>query len=198
MSFQDLSLPLSASPGVPLYSPAISLRPITDDDLEFLFQLYASTRAEEKSLAGWDDAQWEQFIRMQFNLQHTQYMLGYQHPSFDIVLLGHIPVGRIYVNRLVEEIRIIEIGLLAEYRGRGIGAGLLKNILQEGDDQSIPVTLHVERNNPALALYQRLGFQVEDATEVYYFMKRPPAQAEDRTRTKRSWRTITSPRGVSR
>lgn len=180
MSSQDLSMHLAASLGVPLFSPAISLRPITDDDLEFLFQLYASTRAAEKELVGWEDEPWEGFMRMQFHLQHTQYMQGYQHPSFDIVLLDSIPIGRFYVNRLAEEIRIIEIGLLADYRGRGIGADLLKRILQEGDDQGVAVTLHVERNNPALALYQRLGFQVEDATEVYYFMKRPPAPAEDR------------------
>lgn len=155
----------------------ITLRPITDDDREFLFQLYASTRAVEKALAGWGDGQWEGFLRMQFNLQHSQYMRNYLHSSFDVVMIADAPVGRLYVDRTPEEIRIVDICLLPEYRGRGIGEGLMKDILREGDGKGIPVSLHVESNNPALALYRRLGFQEERPAEVYCFMKRRPGQA---------------------
>jgi ribosomal protein S18 acetylase RimI-like enzyme len=160
---------------------AITLRPITDNDLEFLFHLYASTRAEEKALVGWSDEQWDDFLRMQFTLQHTQYMQNYQNPSFNIIMLGQTPVGRLYVNRGPEEIRIIDICLMPEYRGRGIGVGLMRRILREADDGGIPVTLHVERNNPALALYLRLGLRMEHSTDVYCFMKRPPGQADAHT-----------------
>ncbi|ABQ24958.1 GNAT family N-acetyltransferase [Geotalea uraniireducens] len=158
-------------------APAITLRPIADDDLEFLFHLYASTRAGEKELVGWRDEQWEVFMRMQFNLQHSQYMQNYEQPSFDVIMLGDTPVGRLYVNRGEDEIRIVDISLLPEYRGRGIGADLLRSILQEGDDKGVPVTPHVEWTNPALALYQRLDFQEEGFAEVYCFMKRLPGQS---------------------
>lgn len=154
----------------------ITLRPITDDDLAFLFQLYASTRAEEKALAGWGDEQWQQFILMQFDLQHSQYMRNYDHPSYDIIMHGQIPVGRLYVNRGQKEILIVDISLLPDFRGRGIGASLLRNVLREGENRGIPVTLHVERNNPALNLYRRLGFREEHFTEVFSFMKWHPGQ----------------------
>ncbi|RII28305.1 MAG: N-acetyltransferase [Geobacter sp.] len=157
--------------GVPL---AIRLRPVADSDLEFLCQLYASTRDEEKKLVGWDDAQWESFMRMQFNLQHTHYMRNYQNPTFDIIMHGHAPIGRLYIDHGAKEMRVIDICLMPEYRGRGIGSVLMRQILQEGDDSGVPVTLHVERNNPALALYQRLGFQVVYSAEVYCFMKSQP------------------------
>lgn len=152
----------------------VALRPITENDQEFLFRLYASTRAEEKTLVGWGDEQWHEFMRIQFNLQHTHYMRSYDNPTFDIVMFGQTPVGRLYVNRGPEEIRIIDISLLPEYRGRGLGGGLMGNILREGNDRGIAVSLHVERNNPALALYKRLGFQEERSAEVYSFMKWSP------------------------
>jgi len=158
--------------------PAIRLRPITDADLEFLCQLYASTRDEEKKLVGWDDGQWEGFMRMQFNLQHTQYMRNYRNPSFDIISLGHMPIGRLYLDRENEEIRIVDISLLPEYRGRGIGSALMAKILREGDNRGIPITLHVERSNPALALYRKLGFREEHSTEVYSFMTRSPRKVD--------------------
>ncbi len=99
----------------------ITLRSITDNDLEFLFQVYASTRAEEKELVGWNDEQWEQSLRMQFHLQHTQYMRNYENPSFDIILESGVSAGRLYVNR------------------------------------GLPISLHVEKNNPILNYCRRLG-----------------------------------------
>lgn len=149
----------------------ITLRPITDDDQEFLYRLYTSTRAAEKELVDWTNEQWNEFLRMQFNLQHTQYMRNYEQPSFDVIMLDDTPVGRLYVNRVPVEIRIIDISLLPEYRNRGIGAGLMRNILREGNDRNIPVTLHVEKNNPALGLYQRLGFRIKGDQGVSWFME---------------------------
>lgn len=158
-------------------SPAVTLRPVTDGDREFLFRLYASTRAGEKALTGWGDEQWEEFVRMQFQLQHAWYMQNYLHSSFNVVISTDTPAGRFYVNRMPGEIRIVDISLLPEYRGRGIGEGLMSDVLREGDERSVPVSLHVESNNPALTLYRRLGFQEEHFTGVCYFMKRRPGQA---------------------
>jgi len=152
----------------------ITLRSITDNDLEFLFWVYASTRAEEKELVGWNDEQWEQFIRMQFQLQHTQYMRNYENPSFDIILENGAPVGRLYVNRGPDEYRIIDIALLPEYRRRGICGNLMTSLLREAGKRGLPVSLHVEKNNPILDYYRRLGFRVEADRDVYYFMVRTP------------------------
>lgn len=155
--------------------PSVSLRPITDDDRGFLFRLYASTRAEEKSLVGWPDEQWESFLRMQFQLQHAQYMQGYLNPSFDIILANGIPAGRFYVDRRDTEYRLIDIALLPEFRQRGIGGNLVQALLQEAGRHGLPVSLHVEKNNPILDYYQRVGFRVAEDMGVYLFMVRRPA-----------------------
>ena len=158
---------------LPQTEATISLRPITDDDREFLFRLYASTRAEERALVGWPDEQWGEFMRMQFQLQHAQYMRNYDNPAFDVVLADGVSAGRLYVDRGPQEYRLIDIALLPEFRQRGIAGSLIRALLLESEAHGLPVSLHVEKNNPILDYYRRLGFRIEADREVYYFMVRP-------------------------
>jgi len=89
--------------------------------------------------------------------------------------VGGAPGGRLYVHRGPSEIRVVDIALLPEYRGAGVGTSLLQDLLAEGDAAGKSVTIHVERMNPALRLYERLGFAVAEDKGVYLFLARPPA-----------------------
>jgi len=155
----------------------ISFRPIadTDEDLEFLYKLYASTRAEEMAITGWNEEQKEEFLRMQFNLQHKQYMQSYKNATFEIILYNKAPAGRLYVDRRKDEMRIIDIALLPEFRRQGIGSKIMKDLIADADKKNLPLSLHMEHNNPAVSLYQRLGFEIKGDTGVYFFMERPPS-----------------------
>lgn len=115
---------------------------------------------------------------MQFNAQHQQYMENYPGKEFSIILFNGTPVGRLYLNRSSTEIRIVDIAVLKEFRGQGIGSALLDGILKEGDSGNKVVSIHVEKNNPALRLYRRLGFQVTADREVYHFMERLPSDGK--------------------
>ena len=150
---------------------SIELREIVAEDKEFLFAVYASTRADEMQLLDWQAAQKETFLRMQFNAQHKYYTENYPGANFQVILMDNQPVGRLYTHRRENEIRIMDIALLPENRGRGIGSILLKKILAEAAMLNQTVTLHVERYNPALLFYERLGFCLVDDKGVYYFMK---------------------------
>jgi ribosomal protein S18 acetylase RimI-like enzyme len=149
----------------------ISLRPITSADEGFLYRVYASTREDELAQTGWAAAQKEAFLTMQFNAQHKYYTEQYRKASFDIILLDGEPVGRLYLDRRKSEIRIVDIALLPAYRNRGIGSALLHEILAEGARTGRRVSIHVERFNPALRLYTRLGFQHIGDNGVYYLME---------------------------
>ena len=46
-----------------------------------------------------------------------------------------------------------------------------------GDAAGKPVSIHVERFNPELRLYARLGFRQVEDKGVYLLMSRPPADA---------------------
>jgi len=152
----------------------ITLRPITPEDQGFLYQVYASTREEELAPLGWDEAQQEAFLEMQFRAQHTFYQGQFRGAQFDIVLLNKEPIGRLYVDRREDEIRIVDIALLPAHRNRGIGSALLRDILAEGQRDGLPVRIHVEYFNRALHLYERLGFRQISETGVYYLMEWSP------------------------
>jgi ribosomal protein S18 acetylase RimI-like enzyme len=123
----------------------------------------------------WDDAQKDAFLRHQFDAQDAWWHEHYADASFDVILVGGAPGGRFYVHRGPSEIRVVDIALLPEYRGAGVGTSLLQDLLAQGDVAGKSVTIHVERMNPALRLYERLGFSVAEDKGVYLFLERPPA-----------------------
>src|ERR1044071_661537 len=102
-------------------SKDITLRPVGPDDHEFLIEVYASTRAEELALVPWSSEQRDMFVRSQFAAQQEHYAQKYPAASHDIILFESRPVGRLYVARLDQEIRIIDITLLPAERNVGIG-----------------------------------------------------------------------------
>lgn len=143
-------------------------------DEALLFEVYASTRAEELAATDWDARQKEAFLRQQFAAQHQWYTEQYEGASFQVVVVDGHPAGRLYVARWPEEIRIMDIALLPEYRGNGVGTSLLGQLIAEAEAAGNPLTIHVERFNPALRLYSRLGFTLSEDKGVYLLLARAP------------------------
>ena len=154
---------------------AITLRPIEPDDEEFLYRVYAGTREVELAQVDWDAGQKEAFLRMQFTAQHQYYQEHYAGAAFQVILADGRPAGRLYVARWPDEIRIVDIALLPEHRNAGIGTALLKDLLAEGARAGKPVSIHAERFNPALRLYERLGFTSIVDKGVYLLLEWAPA-----------------------
>lgn len=144
--------------------PRIHFRVASQEDDSFLCQVFASTRERLLASLPFDAAQKEAFVRQQHLCQDSYYRQRYPQATFEIVCSGDRRIGRLYVNRTREEILIIDIALLPEYRGADIGRELLKDLLAEAAGTGRQITLHVDKFNPALRLYQRLGFRiVQDA-----------------------------------
>jgi ribosomal protein S18 acetylase RimI-like enzyme len=150
---------------------AYGLRRVDAGDRDFLLRVYASTREEELRLVDWSDEQKEAFVQMQFVAQDTDYRHNYPDASFDVIEVEGEPAGRLYVDRRADDIRVVDISLLPEYRGRGIGTTLLRELLDEGARAAKRVSIHVEKNNPALRLYQRLGFVPVQDRGVYLLLE---------------------------
>jgi ribosomal protein S18 acetylase RimI-like enzyme len=87
-------------------------------------------------------------------------------------LLGDQTIGRILVVRTSEEIHLVDIALLPANQGQGIGAGLIKELLDEGDRDGLPVRLEVLKNNRAALLYERLGFVKTGERGMHFQMER--------------------------
>lgn len=153
------------------------LRPLRDEDLPFLRELYGSTRADELAQVPWSPAEKAAFLDMQFDAQHRHYRAAFPEARFEVIEIDGRPAGRLYVDRRAEEIRVIDVALLPEHRGRGLGTSLLEALLAEASRARLPVTLHVEPFNPAVRLYDRLGFSVVEEPQegVYQLMSWRPA-----------------------
>ncbi len=149
----------------------ITLRPITPEDDAFLAGLYASTRVEELAVTGWSAEETAAFCRKQFDAQSTHYRENYPGASLRVIESEGVPVGRLYVARWEEEIRIMDIALLPANRGSGIGTQLLRELQEEARAAGKSLTIHVERFNRALGLYQRLRFREIEDKGVYLLME---------------------------
>lgn len=153
---------------------SVELRPVEPGEEEFLYRVYASTRTEELAVVAWDDAGKEAFLRMQFTAQDRYYHAQMPDASYQVVLVDGVAAGRLYVDRRAGEIHVIDIALLPEHRGHGLGTRLMREVLSEADAAGKRVTIYVERFNPALRLYERLGFSRIGDEGVYLLLERPP------------------------
>src|ERR1700682_1464607 len=141
----------------------VTLRPQTDAAREFLAGLYAGTREEELKQTDWSDELKRQFCRSQFDAQCDHYAQYYPDASFDVIERNGVSVGRLCVYRAdPKDVRIVDISLVPEARGTGLGTGLLLEIMRESEQAGKSTSIHVERFNPALRLYKRLGFEHVD------------------------------------
>src|SRR5690349_756765 len=139
-------------------SQSITLRPVGPDDHEFLLAVYASTRADELALTPWTEEQRQAFVSWQFTAQQEHYAKHYPAANHDVIMFDGRPVGRLYVGRLDDEIRIVDITILPAERNAGIGSYLIKQLLDEATRIGKITQIYVEDFNPSRRLFERLGF----------------------------------------
>ena len=148
------------------------LRASTPDDEAFLFEVFAATRTDEFRFL--DEQQKQAIIRMQYDAQRFQYDEGFPQAESRIILRGDRPAGRMLVDESESEITLVDIALLPEHRGSGVGTQLLNELLNRAVVARKPVRLHVLKSNPALRLYERLGFSRVDDESMYFEMMFEP------------------------
>jgi RimJ/RimL family protein N-acetyltransferase len=158
-----------------LSNPRLHLRCITANDEEVLCRIYSSTRTSElEKVTWWTADQKKQFLRAQFNAQHSYYQNNYRGAHFWVIEDKAEIIGRLYLHAAYEggSVRIIDIALLPQWRNRGIGGAILQDIIAFAAGRERSVTIHVESFNPAMKLYQKLGFNLLSKTnEVYHLLE---------------------------
>jgi GNAT superfamily N-acetyltransferase len=148
-------------------------RPGDDDD--FVRAVYASTRQPELAVLRWPAAEQVAFVRMQFEAQARHYRTAFPDASHSIVCVDGRPAGRLIVHRSDDEIRIVDIALLPEFRRAGVGRELISRLLTEADATALPVRLHVLAGSEARRFWEQAGFAARgtDDDGVYLSMERP-------------------------
>jgi GNAT superfamily N-acetyltransferase len=155
----------------------VTLRLALKDDEDFLFQVYASTRAAEMALVNWSSEQKAAFLQMQSTAQLQHYRLNYPKAQYQIIEWDGKPIGRLIVDRSENPVLLMDIALLPEYQKNGVGTALIQDLLAEAAGKNWSLRLHVETFNPAMRLYSRLGFVKSGEVGIYHEMTWQP-QAE--------------------
>ncbi len=127
----------------------VSTRTATADDLPFLIDLRRATMRPHLDAAGIDqddDAMRERVLA--------------EFESASIIEVGATPIGLLKLARGRQVWALHQVQLLPEWQGKGIGTGLLRNILAQAAQSGSQVELHVLKVNQARRLYERLGFTI--------------------------------------
>jgi len=153
---------------------SLNLRLATEADRTFLRTLYGTTRAHELEHTPWDQAARERFVDQQFQAQRSYYQAHYADAEQYVIEQAGQPIGRAYLLWTDTHLQIIDLALLPEACGRGIGGELLGRFLKRVDREGLSAGLHVESYNPAQRLYFRHGFEVVGENGVYLKLRRHP------------------------
>jgi ribosomal protein S18 acetylase RimI-like enzyme len=130
---------------------------VPEQDSEFVFRVFADVRATELSAACANGDGLLALLRMQHRAQLASYQQAYPRAERTVFVQQHEPIGYWLLDRAADALTLIDFALLAPFRGHGIGAALLRELQGQAHG---PIRLRVRPDNPALHLYERLGFAV--------------------------------------
>ena len=143
----------------------VLLRSVRADDEEFLFELFCQTMDE--GLISLVAAQRDAILRLQFGAQIETYKAEFPRAEHQILMLDDRKIGRVMVERTSTAHLGVDIALLRDYRNGGIGTMLIQKLLDEAASAGKPFRISVVKYNPAIHLYERLGFKITGETATH-------------------------------
>lgn len=148
------------------------MRPVKlPDDEEFLRTLYFSTRDD---LFFPDENVKIQILTMQFAGQSRTYAAQYPDAEHNVIMVDGESVGRVMIDRREDAVHLIDIALLPAARNKGIGSMLLDQLKTYAYAREVPIELSVVKTNPALRLYESVGFDIVEDVDPYVTMRWTP------------------------
>jgi ribosomal protein S18 acetylase RimI-like enzyme len=153
-------------------TPTLQLNPAEPADEPWQRQLFANLRGLQVAML----AACPPLLDQQWRLQKRAFAHDYPDAQTRIIRSAQRPIGTITLHHGTSAWRLLEIGLEPDCRGQGIGERLLRGLTTFADEQGQTLELAVMRHNPALRLYQRLGFVAvtETPPEAQLQMRRVP------------------------
>jgi ribosomal protein S18 acetylase RimI-like enzyme len=137
----------------------IQLREARPADVDFARALYFETmRGMIEPLFGWDQRRQEEGFAEWFDLRQAS-----------IIMADRRDVGWMQTRVNEGEVFLGSLYVIPEMQRRGIGTHVLRELIAQSTRSSQPLTLAVMKNNPAIHLYERLGFRLtrEDRYKLY-------------------------------
>lgn len=148
----------------------IVIREAGSDDPVFFEKLYLATRRNEFAGLGWNEDQIRMLLKMQFDAQTQGYRAQFPDLRKFVIEANETAVGRLL---LTDEIRVVDIALMAASRNLGIGSFVLNCLLDKAVGENKDVFLQVlKTNDAARGLYERFKFETIGEDDLYLTMRR--------------------------
>lgn len=143
-------------------------RPETERDAEFRFELFCRSRAANEDFSFLDAVARQVLLRQQFVGRNASYRARFPDARWEIVELDGLPIGGVITDHAADAIVVVDLAILPEWRGIGIGSSLLGEICDTARAAGAAVRLSVFSSNVgALRLYRHLGFTPVAQSEIH-------------------------------
>ena len=157
-------------------SPAdLHIRPAQPSDEAFFLALYRSTRDDLLGLLA-DPRYIDGIIAMQQQMQAAGYRSSYPDALYQVLELDGVPLGRLVTAAVPGAVRVVDIAVMPEARGRGVAGEALRRLQHQAAQDGQALTLAVRKDNAgARRLYAALGFAVAAEEEFRLELRWRPA-----------------------
>ena len=145
---------------------AIAFRPATAVDFDYCAKLYFAAMGQALDELKLDRAAHALSFRDRWDFKEVRII---RRDGSDIGWLQ----SRIEVHALF----LAQLFVDGPYRGHGIGTEIMHRLIDEASRGGLAVTLGVVKTNPALRLYERLGFRTTHEDARKFYMRREPGNA---------------------
>jgi ribosomal protein S18 acetylase RimI-like enzyme len=150
----------------------ITLRPESPSDEDFIRRLILQTVAEELGADAWPEPMRGHLLGMQVDARRQSRRANFPDAASKVIEADGRDAGWVVVMTMPHEIRLVEIMVAADFRGRGIGSAAIGEVLAAAASAGKPVRLNVNvMNYGAIRLYERLGFRMIERNAVQYLME---------------------------
>jgi len=141
----------------------VTLRPARTEDFDYCARLYFS---EMKAII--------QELKLDMAAQAAGFREQWQLTQVGIISLDGADMGWLQSASLGDSVFLGQLFVDSSFQRRGIGTQVMNCLIDEATRAGQAVTLAVVKINPALRLYERLGFRITHEDDRKFYMRRDP------------------------
>ena len=155
---------------------SVVLRPETQEDDAFLFELFAGHAGRPLKAAGLDDAAMRQLLALQYRAQSGKHRASYPDAVYSIIESDGVAIGRLIEADEGGTVYFVDFAFLPERQAKGLGTALIEMIADEWGARGRTARVEVRSGNVhSLKLCANLGFeQTTDDLMGYVELRRAP------------------------
>jgi len=145
----------------------LQIRKFSDSEINYKKQLFVENKISKLNAEHWSDDLKIQITNMQYMAQENHINSYFPDATDSIILWDQKKVGRLVFEKSDKLLHVIDIIIGKKFQNKGLGTEILTKLISENES----VSLNVDMDNPALRLYNKLGFKIIKQRNHQYFMK---------------------------